>query len=319
MTAASTDTSRLYPLPLALATYLGWSGYRKGSLSRTGALTASAVGYATMANPFPGYGVLLITFYLAGSRATKYKSAIKASLETHASSREQSKASNSLSSRARDTSSGNRSATQVLCNSLISALAALAYRVSNANNALADPLSSRAGSAGISNRFLTLIVLGHFAACLGDTLSSELGILSQSAPRLVTQPWRVVPKGTNGGVSAWGTLVAGIGGAGIGAILCASLSFFSRPLQAPVTTTLVALGTAAGLMGSLIDSVLGAVLQQTLYDPNTGKVLVGSTAPGSAAKWTKITGYNVLDNNAVNFVASSATAFLTAWVGSRLL
>ncbi|TBU36320.1 integral membrane protein DUF92-domain-containing protein, partial [Dichomitus squalens] len=50
----------------------------------------------------------------------------------------------------------------------------------------------------------------HFACCLGDTLASELGILSRSPPILITTLKRV-PPGTNGGLSVLGTL-ASVGG-----------------------------------------------------------------------------------------------------------
>lgn len=304
------NVNDVYPLPLALAVYLGGSGYRKGSLSGSGAITASVVGYATMANPFPGFGCLLIAFYLAGSRATKYKAQIKATLETHgAEVREDGK---------RDTSSGNRSATQVLCNSLTAAAASLAYRWQN--TARADPLSAVVSNNALaSNRFLTLVVVGHFAACLGDTLSSELGILSTAPPRLITTG-RVVAKGTNGGVTAWGTLVAALGGAVIGGITSLTLLAFPASKPSPAThAKLIALATAAGLFGSVLDSVLGATLQQTLRHKPSGKILVGPRPAHNAHDWTVVSGANVLDNNAVNFLASATTALLTAYIGSVFL
>lgn len=308
---ATMSMSSIYPFPLALAVYLGASGYRKGSLSANGAITASVVGYATMANPFPGFGCLLIAFYLAGSRATKYKAQVKATLETHGVE--------STGSSKRDTSSGNRSATQVLCNSLTAAIASLLYRWQN--TAGADPLSALVPRAGYaSNQVLTLVVVGHFAACLGDTLSSELGILSTSQPRLITRPGRVVPKGTNGGVTAWGTLVAALGGAAIGGITSLTLLFFrAAPMLAETHARIIALATAAGLFGSALDSLLGATLQQTLRHKPTGKILVGPKPKRNAQDWTVVSGFNVLDNNAVNFIASTATALLTAFVGTLIL
>lgn len=50
----------------------------------------------------------------------------------------------------------------------------------------------------------------HFACCLGDTLASELGILSKTPPRLITT-LKTVPPGTNGAISKVGT-AASIGG-----------------------------------------------------------------------------------------------------------
>lgn len=311
--------SDVYPLPLALAVYLGASGYRKGSLSSNGAITASVVGYATMANPFPGFGCLLISFYLAGSRATKYKAQIKATLETHGE-QPQEEFVQSKERGKRDTSSGNRSATQVLCNSFTAAAASLLYRWQNVSGN-AHPLSPVVTPSSLaSNRVLTLIVVGHFAACLGDTLSSELGILSTAQPRLITRPARTVPKGTNGGVTLWGTLVAGLGGAFIGSITCLTFSAFSSVAPPAGTQAVIfALATGAGLFGSALDSILGATLQQTLRHRESGKILVGRKPATAAHDWTVVSGSNVLDNNAVNFIASATTAILTAYVGNAIL
>jgi hypothetical protein len=85
-----------YPLTLVLATILGSSspsqphqnsrahachsirpglhGRRSGSLSLSGAICASALGYLVLANPLRVFGVCLLTFYFAGSQATKVSS-----------------------------------------------------------------------------------------------------------------------------------------------------------------------------------------------------------------------------------------------------
>lgn len=326
--------SGLYPIPLGIAAYLGYSGYRKGSLSLSGAVTASLVGYATMANPFVGYGLTLITFYLVGSKATKFKASVKAKLETHSPSDSPSP------KKQRDTSLGNRSATQVLCNSATAVVACIAVRVLSRGEV--DPLgtgSLRALEVGgarwnVTNLGLTLVVAGHYAACMGDTLASELGILSKAQPRLVTNPFRKVPPGTNGGVSPLGLTVSALGGTLIGVITSISLLIhyhFSPPSfsTAPTLQThikLISLLTASGLFGSLLDSILGATLQQTLYNKSSKKILIGQITDVLDAKkqddpnaaWEKVTGWNVLDNNAVNFVASALTAVTTAWIGRKV-
>lgn len=58
-------------IPLILALFLSAHGWRKKSLSLTGAMTASVVGLMTMAGGTRVFGVALIGFYLAGSLATK--------------------------------------------------------------------------------------------------------------------------------------------------------------------------------------------------------------------------------------------------------
>ena len=60
-----------YPGAAAIATFLSAHGWRRGSLSPLGAVAAGLVGYAHLANPVNVFGVGLIFFYLAGSRATK--------------------------------------------------------------------------------------------------------------------------------------------------------------------------------------------------------------------------------------------------------
>lgn len=61
----------LYPGSLITATGLALHGYRKGSLSRSGAIAAFCVGYGHLAGPVKVFGITMIVFYLIGSRVTK--------------------------------------------------------------------------------------------------------------------------------------------------------------------------------------------------------------------------------------------------------
>lgn len=119
----------VHPTAALLAIGLAVHGLRKGSLCKSGALTALLVGYATMANPLPVFGVTLIMFYLTGSKATKVKADVKAKLEveaqqSHSHSHSHSSSPSAPSSRdGRNTkhksaSGGGRDGWQVLCNGL---------------------------------------------------------------------------------------------------------------------------------------------------------------------------------------------------------
>lgn len=117
----------------------------------------------------------------------------------------------------------------------------------------------------------------NYAAVAADTFSSELGILSKSKPRLITSlTLREVPPGTNGGVTATG-LAAGLLGSFIIALTSAiSLPFCSAhsKLQARVLWTVAF--SVWGLLGSVLDSILGALLQASVVDKRSGKVVEGS-------------------------------------------
>ena len=66
---------------LLLATLLSVHGLRKRSLSPSGAVTAFVVGFGMMSVKLHVFGVGLIAFYLAGSRATKLGKIEKSKLE----------------------------------------------------------------------------------------------------------------------------------------------------------------------------------------------------------------------------------------------
>jgi uncharacterized membrane protein len=65
----------------------------------------------------------------------------------------------------------------------------------------------------------------------------------------------------------------------------------------------VLLGAGAGLLGSFIDSLLGATLQYSGVLPGSGQVV---NQPGKGA--VHVSGLDVLSNNAVNAAAAALTA-----------
>lgn len=157
-----------------------------------------------------------------------------------------------------------------------------------------------------------LVALAHFAACMGDTLASELGILSARKPFLLfsARP-RVVPPGTNGGISLLGTVSSALGGLWIGFVFTASLLAFNPACWVQAATSIVPrlliLATLSGLGGSMIDSLLGATMQKTWYNVKTKQILVGTRRLKRKAddddQWQVITGYDILTNNQVSGLA----------------
>ncbi|PPQ70340.1 hypothetical protein CVT24_013001 [Panaeolus cyanescens] len=291
--------------PVLLATYLAVHGLRKRSLSPSGALAAFFVGSLMFSGGSRAFGVGLLALYLVASRATKYGNTKKARLEEDYHS------------------AGYRTAAQVFCNSASGFVACIAWNAlfapqsvhagivkwigaDRALNAVAVFLTGKAtasassqegwcpirpsfGDGGLS-RALVFAALGHFACCLGDTLASELGILSRSKPRLITT-FKVVPPGTNGGVSVGGTLASIAGGVIVGGTMGASILLENtRSCSSWDMMACVVLGAVLGGSGSLIDSLLGATIQETRYSKDKGKI----SSHGSV-----INGWNWLSNNQV--------------------
>jgi uncharacterized membrane protein len=145
-------------------------------------------------------------------------------------------------------------------------------------------------------------------------IASELGtVLAKNNPRLLTNPFRTVPVGTNGGISFAGCLVSLLGGFIVGLsyiignmIFCRS-DYLSNTLM--INIQLLFHCTLFGLVGSLIDSLLGATVQFSGYDRERNM-----TVQKDGPSIEKISGRNILSNNQVNFVSSFLTSILAVWI-----
>jgi len=91
----------------------------------------------------------------------------------------------------------------------------------------------------------------QMATNFGDTLASELGILSSSPPRYILTG-ATVPAGTNGGVSPYGLVMSALGGSAIGAVMVVDLMIERSCWGHEWAVEMIVFGTAMGFLGSLV-------------------------------------------------------------------
>ncbi len=108
--------------------------------------------------------------------------------------------------------------------------------------------------------------LGSVATACGDTLASEIGETYKGEPRMITTFKKARP-GTDGAVS-----ILGEGASFFGASVIALLTY----ILIPIDISLVFAVIAGGFIGTNIDSVLGATLQQKGYLTNNGVNLLAT-------------------------------------------
>ncbi|ORY13694.1 integral membrane protein DUF92-domain-containing protein [Clohesyomyces aquaticus] len=239
---------------IAALLFRAWS---RNSLTPFGLIVAGTTAAVHALHPWSVSFTLLGVFFLAGTAVTKVKHDIKAKLTQSATGASGGE--------------GPRNHVQVLANSLVASILTLLHlwELNKSDSYSQDGLCWK----GTSDVLLVGIV-ANYAAVASDTFSSELGILSKTKPRLITAPWRVVPPGTNGGVT-----LAGLGAGFFGSFIIAATSTLLVPfckdwtLQEKAQYTLAM--TLAGFSGTLLDSYLGAVLQASVVDIHSGKVVEG--------------------------------------------
>jgi uncharacterized protein (TIGR00297 family) len=136
------------------------------------------------------------------------------------------------------------------------------------------------------------------AVSTADTWSSELGMYFRGRTFDILRR-KPVPVGLSGGVS-WQGSAAGLAGALIIALLCASIQFGS--LNAYYITAV----TLSGFAGMLTDSILGAGFQARYRNPATG-LLSDIREKGSIL----FSGFQPITNDAVNLISNALTTALT--------
>jgi uncharacterized protein (TIGR00297 family) len=266
-----------------LSTLIAWGGYQKRSLSRSGVAGAIVLGALIFGLGGWIWGLLLIAFFVSSSFLSRYREAEKEGLAEKFAKGYQ------------------RDLGQALANGGWGAVLAVLYFLRP------DPL-------------LFTAFVGTMATVNADTWGTEVGVLSPTLPRLVTNgQW--VPVGTSGGVTSLGTLAALAGGLFIGLVafvlrLVESLWQMGQWTWADLW--LLVFAGLGGLAGCFFDSLLGATVQGIYYCEGCQKET--ESRVHRCGRETRLRrGWRWLGNDAVNFISSAVGGGIAALLGWLIL
>lgn len=270
-------------IAVLISSLIALRAYRKNSLDVSGAFAGFFVMAVHLSVNYR-FGAMLLAFFFTSSKLTKMGEDRKRTLDADFKE------------------GGQRNWIQVLSNGGIASVLVIAFwGLTTSQDTCLDSKQSKIITALVGG------LIGHYSCCNGDTWSSELGVLSDEQPRLITT-FRPVRRGTNGGITKAGLVAAAAAGSVIGLAFilpgfftksCTNDAFLKQLFVIP-------LSAIAGLAGSLIDSILGATLQFSGFCSVRNKVV---SKPGPTVK--RISGLSILDNNGVNLVS----VFLTSEIG----
>ena len=118
-------------------------------------------------------------------------------------------------------------------------------------------------------------------------------------------------------MSLLGTIASAIGGAFIGIIYFLMSYFVNNNSNYNLYSQypMILVGLVCGLLGSLIDSILGATLQATYYCTDKKKIVKNINNNNNNKSIIIVSGVNFLSNEAVNIFSILITMILSLFIG----
>ncbi|WP_241242858.1 DUF92 domain-containing protein [Paenibacillus whitsoniae] len=255
---------------LAGSSCIAAAAYWKKSLSLSGALAAVVLGTAMYGLASAAWFGTLIAFFVSSSMLSKLK----------AKRKEEAEQGYAKGSR--------RDWGQVAANGGLGLLACIANAV-------------------WASELWWFLFLGVMATVNSDTWATEIGGLSKGEPRFILTGKRVAP-GTSGGITKLGLAASLLGGAFIGLVGGGLGEWGDADQFARGWMAYSLLGAASGLLGALIDSVLGATAQVMYRCEHCGKTVEKPVHCGQKAR--QIRGLRFMSNDAVNALSSLVGGFI---------
>ena len=246
----------------ALGIVVGYSAARLGALTTSGAIAAAVIGGVIFGLGGLPWASLLLLFFISSSLLSRVGRRRKKPLDDNFAKGSQ------------------RDHGQVLANGGVAAVLVLAHWY----------YPQQVG--------VWIAFAGGMAAVNADTWATELGVLSPTTPRLITNG-EFVPKGTSGGVTLVGYL-ATLAGAGLIAL---AAGLFAQP--ASIIIPLVIVG---GLTGATVDSILGATYQGIYYCPSCEKETESHPEHRCGTRTEHIRGWRWVNNDIVNLICAMVGA-----------
>ncbi len=211
----------------------GFFSYRTRTADLSGLFSGALVGIILIVfTQDIRWFLIMLTFFILGSAATRYKFEYKSSLGVAEFHR------------------GVRGYHNVFANGMVAVAAAVLYGISG------HPM------------FIALF-MGSVATAAADTVAGEIG-MTASNPVLITTLERV-PKGTNGGITLVGTLAA---------LLASVIVVLTGYLLGVIDLPMMLVCGAAGFLGTHVDSVVGATLENRGVIGNMGTNFIATLCGG---------------------------------------
>ncbi len=256
---------------LLLGTVIGALARRAGALSASGAWAAAIVGGLIFGLGGLPWATILLAFFISSSALSRAFAERKADLGE------------------KFAKGSKRDAGQVLANGGVGAALVIVHA---AYPQMLWPWVAYAGAMATVN---------------GDTWATEIGVLSNAAPRLITNGQRV-ERGASGGVTWLGWFATLLGAGLIAGVAAIWPSLIVSPI-------LFMSATAGGLAGASFDSLLGASVQAIYFCPECKKETERHPLHSCGTGTTRIRGWSWLDNDMVNLLSSGVGALAAALVG----
>lgn len=273
---------------LVTAVGISWFAYRAKALDPGGAVAAAILGTVVFSLGGVGWAVVMLTFFISSSALSRFFKRKKES-QLHNFSK-----------------GSQRDAWQVAANGGAAGFLALLFFVV---------------SAFFTNlRIQSYLWLGFASSLAGanaDTWGTELGFFNPTQPTKINT-FKKVPKGTSGAISMVGSLAALVGSALIGGVAVLSISEGWGPINSIGLGLQFLIINISGLVGALIDSIMGATIQSVYYCPNCKKETEQSPFHSCGTRTVHKRGLPWLNNDWVN-AACTISAGITGILLAVLL